>query len=132
MQICDNKSQLAKIFKLDDEVIGFDSIDEAIEKAAYYLTHEDERRAVAAKGWSRAVRHYNEVECFGRMVKAVEKFKANSPTKKITLTPSFDRDSQNSLGNNILKNAALMRSKLANGTNNRMNIRGLPSDDTTN
>jgi spore maturation protein CgeB len=129
MQICDNKSHLSKIFKLDDEVIGFDSIDEAIEKAAYYLAHEDERRTIAAKGWSRAVRYYNEVECFARMVKAVEKFQAGPSTKKIMPIPAFQSISKNSFGNQILKNAALMRSRLANGISNRRNIRVLPKGD---
>ncbi|MBI1178020.1 glycosyltransferase [bacterium] len=58
MQICDNKSNLAKIFDLDREVVGFDSIEECVEKTCYYLTHPDERRRIAAAGWKRVMADY--------------------------------------------------------------------------
>jgi spore maturation protein CgeB len=58
MQICDNKSHLGKVFELDREVVGFDSIEECIEKTRYYLEHDDERRLIAVAGWKRAMRDY--------------------------------------------------------------------------
>lgn len=64
MQICDNKTHLATLFQLNKEVVGFDTIDEAIELCRYYLAHDDERRQIAAAGWERAVRDYNEVAVF--------------------------------------------------------------------
>lgn len=64
LQICDNKANLGKIFALDKEVIGFDNIEECIDKCRYYLDHDDERRAIAAAGWERAVKDYNELACF--------------------------------------------------------------------
>ncbi len=60
MQICDNKSNLGQLFKLDEEIVGFDSLEECIDKTRYYLAHDDERRAIAARGWKRAMKDYTE------------------------------------------------------------------------
>ena len=64
MQICDNRSHLGKLFDLNKEVIGFDTVEEAIDLCRYYLSHDEERRRIAAAGWIRAVRDYNEVTVF--------------------------------------------------------------------
>ena len=53
LQICDNKANLGKIFKLDEEVVGFDTLEECLEKTRYYLDHPREARAIAAHGWKR-------------------------------------------------------------------------------
>jgi len=58
LQICDNKSHLSKIFKLDEEVIGFDSLEECIDKTKYYLAHEEERQEIAYRGWKRMKTEY--------------------------------------------------------------------------
>lgn len=72
LQICDNRSYLGKIFELGTEVIGFDSIKEAIELCRYYLAHEEERRRIAAHGWARAIRDYNELAVFKRAIGHIE------------------------------------------------------------
>jgi len=72
LQICDNKSHLARLFELNQEVVGFDSIGEAIELCRYYLDHDQERRRIAVAGWERAVREYNEVATFNILVKHVK------------------------------------------------------------
>ena len=64
MQICDNKSHLGRLFQLGKEVVGFDTVEEAIELCHYYLEHDDERRQIAAAGWERAIRDYNEEATF--------------------------------------------------------------------
>lgn len=64
MQICDNRSHLGKLFELDKEAVGFDTVEEAIDECRYYLEHDDERRRIAAEGWQRAVRDYNELATF--------------------------------------------------------------------
>ncbi len=71
MQICDNKSHLGQIFRLDKEVIGFDTVEEAIELCHYFLEHDDERRQIAAAGWERALKDYNEVTVFKLMISYV-------------------------------------------------------------
>jgi spore maturation protein CgeB len=75
MQVCDNKSHLGQVFALGKEVAGFDTIEEAIDLCRYYLTHADERRQVAAAGWERTLRDYNEVAIFKLMIKYVEQLR---------------------------------------------------------
>jgi len=58
LQLCDNKNNLGKIFELDKEVIGFDSIEECIEKCHYYLHHKEEQRSIALSGWKRVLKDY--------------------------------------------------------------------------
>jgi hypothetical protein len=58
LQICDNKSNLGKIFELDKEVVGFDSIQECLDKTRYYLDHEEERKEIAYNGWKRVKEQY--------------------------------------------------------------------------
>jgi hypothetical protein len=82
MQICDNKSNLGKIFKLGTEVIGYDSIEEAIELTKYYLAEDDARKSIALAGWKRALLEYNEVACFKFMIDAVNSFKMKSKNCK--------------------------------------------------
>lgn len=71
LQICDNKENLGKIFRLDEEVIGFDTLDECIEQTAYFLAHDDERRRVAARGWERATTDYTEQRQWERVLEAI-------------------------------------------------------------
>jgi spore maturation protein CgeB len=66
MQICDNKSHLGKLFELDKEVIGFDTISECIDLCRYYLGHDDRRREIAANGWKKVMTDYTEEKVFAR------------------------------------------------------------------
>jgi len=81
MQICDNKKHLGKVYALDKEVVGYSSIDEAIDLTRYYLDHDDERRRIAAAGWRRAMTDYNEAACFQRVIDAVQGTKDAVPTR---------------------------------------------------
>lgn len=67
LQICDNKTGLGKIFKLNEEVVGFDTIDEAIELTRYYLLHEDERLEIAKGGFARYWRDYSTTAWWNRL-----------------------------------------------------------------
>lgn len=90
MQICDNKSHLGKIFELGREVAGYDSIEEAIDLCRYYEAHDEERRQIAAAGWERSTREYNEVEIFRRVEtyvkESLERNAAPRPTGPIEIT----------------------------------------------
>jgi len=68
MQLCDNKSHLGRIYELDKEVVGFESIEECIDLCNYYINHDEERRLIAANGWKRAVKDYNEIKLFSRTI----------------------------------------------------------------
>jgi spore maturation protein CgeB len=73
MQICDNKSNLGKIYELNKEVVGFDTIHECIELCRYYLAHDEERRTIAANGWKRALKDYDMIPVFERNMEIIEK-----------------------------------------------------------
>ena len=87
MQICDNKSHLGRIFKLDEEVVGFDTIDECIDKTRYYLAHEDERRRIALAGWRRAKLDYSEPRQWERILSLI----ADGAIRKLKLEPGPGR-----------------------------------------
>ena len=44
-------------FKDDIDYIGFDTVDEAVEKAVYYSCHPKEREAIAYRGWKKVKEH---------------------------------------------------------------------------
>ncbi len=60
LQICDNRCRLGQFMKLEHEVIGFDTIEECIDRTRYFLKHEDERREIAANGHRRYLADYSE------------------------------------------------------------------------
>lgn len=64
MLLCDNKSHLSKLYKLGEEAVGFDTIEEAISLCEYYLKHDEERKAVALAGWKKAISSFNEIASF--------------------------------------------------------------------
>ncbi len=59
LPICDNKTGLGHIFKLDREVIGFDTIPEAIEATHYFLKHDAECRELAGNAYRRFWKDYH-------------------------------------------------------------------------
>lgn len=48
--LTDNGTNMDELFVPDREVVTYDTIDEAVEKARYLLEHDDERRRIAAAG----------------------------------------------------------------------------------
>ncbi len=68
MQICDNKSNLGRMFELNKEVVGFDSVAECIDATRYYLAHDIERRLIAAAGWRRVTKDYSEELMLARLL----------------------------------------------------------------
>jgi hypothetical protein len=67
LQICDNKTGLAPIFRLGEEVVGFDTIPEAIELTRHYLAHPEEARAIARRGCERFWREYHPQAIWARV-----------------------------------------------------------------
>jgi len=76
MQICDNKSHLGRVFELDREIVGFDTVDECVELCRYYLAHDDQRREIAVAGWRRAMRDYTEEAVFRSKVETIQRYMA--------------------------------------------------------
>ena len=71
--LTDNKKNLSEIFIPGIEVIAYDSVADAIEKANYYLQNEEERIIIAKKGQQRTHENYNYIKTVSRMI---EYFKA--------------------------------------------------------
>ena len=67
MQICDCLNGLGDVFDIDKEVIGYRSINEAIELIDYYLEHEEERIKIAKAGFKRVMNDYNQGSVFHKM-----------------------------------------------------------------
>lgn len=72
MLLCDNKSNLGKLYELGKEAVGFDTMEEAIDLSNYYLAHEEERVQVALNGWKKAMKEYNSVKIFEDLIKEVK------------------------------------------------------------
>lgn len=72
LQICDNKTGLGQVFRLDREAVGFDTIQEAIEKTRYYLDREEERREIARNGWTRYWEEYHAAAVWERIARQVK------------------------------------------------------------
>ncbi len=83
LQVCDNRSNFARLFELGKEAAGFDTVEEAIDLCRYYMEHDDERTEMAIAGWKRATSDYSEEAVFRRFVEAVKEIRGGS----ITNTP---------------------------------------------
>lgn len=78
LQICDNRRFLGPIFELDREIVGFDTIEECIDRTRYYLAHDDERRRIAAAGFVRAQREYTEARMWDRVTAIAESLRQHA------------------------------------------------------
>jgi hypothetical protein len=72
LQICDNRSHLARLFDIGREVVGFETPDECTELTRYYLAHVDEQREVAYAGHVRWRSDYTPEAVWERLVRIVE------------------------------------------------------------
>ena len=82
LQICDNPSFLEMIFQLDKEVIGFNSIEECIEKTRYYLAHVDEQRQIALAGWRKWKEFYTPDQVWKSLVEIVDNYLNTHPSSQ--------------------------------------------------
>jgi len=74
MEICDNKSNLAKLFEVGKEIIGFDTTTECIDATRYYLGHPNEQREIAIAGWRRWKQDYHPDRVWERLAEIVEEY----------------------------------------------------------
>jgi hypothetical protein len=58
MQISDGGRHLDAFFKTGEEIVGYRSADDLIDKIRYYLAHEAERNAIALAGFRRVMRDH--------------------------------------------------------------------------
>lgn len=74
MLLTDNKSNLADLFTPGKEVVAYDSPDDAVEKASYYLARADQREAIAAAGQKRTLGEHTWGHRMREMVDIVKRF----------------------------------------------------------
>jgi glycosyltransferase involved in cell wall biosynthesis len=55
MQISDGGEYLSNFFEPGNEIVGYDSADDLIDKIDYYLTHDGEREKIARAGYQRVM-----------------------------------------------------------------------------
>lgn len=113
LQICDNRSHLSKLFDLNKEVIGFDTVEEAIDLCRYYLAHDEERRQIAAAGWVRAVRDYNEIAVFNLVEKYVHEIQPAKASSAWRASLYVRKHRRRTLGKQVMdlakKHSSLLR-----------------------
>ena len=58
MQISDGGEYLSDFFEVGSEIVGYETADELIDKLHYYLLHDEERQAIALRGYQRVMRSH--------------------------------------------------------------------------
>lgn len=58
MQLSDGGEYLDAFYRRGDEIVGYEGADELVEKLHYYLSHDEERRAIALNGFQRTLRDH--------------------------------------------------------------------------
>lgn len=58
LQITDNEHGYQSLYEIGKEIICYKSIDEALDRIAYFLDHDSERETIAQAGYEKAVKEY--------------------------------------------------------------------------
>ncbi len=58
MQISDGGEWLKDFFEEGEEIVGYDNVDELVDKVSYYLDHDEERNRIALGGYRRVMRQH--------------------------------------------------------------------------
>ena len=56
--LSDNIPESQNVFKAGEHFVGYDNFDDMIEKARYYLAHEEERERIAQQGHLEALKKH--------------------------------------------------------------------------
>lgn len=81
MLLTDKKKDLNEIFAPNREVITYETVEECVELADYYLEHESERAAVAQAGQQRTLTDYNYLKRMQELVGIVERLFRDTPPR---------------------------------------------------
>ena len=57
-QLVDNRKDLSRMFKVGEEIISFDTLDQLREQIEYYLSQPEERSAIALKSYHRVMKEH--------------------------------------------------------------------------
>lgn len=65
------QAEIPYYFKNKEDLVCFESIEELVELAGYYLTHEEERRQIAENGYQKVCREHNYEQRICKMMEIV-------------------------------------------------------------
>jgi spore maturation protein CgeB len=71
MQISDGGRHLGAFFSVGEEIVAYRDADELIERIRYYLAHDDERIAIARRGYRRVMAEHKIDERFRELARLV-------------------------------------------------------------
>jgi len=72
MQICDCEEGIKELYKLDEEVVAYKNINDAIRMIEYYLQNERKRIEIARAGYHRAKDNYRVEQSFEKILKEIK------------------------------------------------------------
>lgn len=75
--ITDKKKNLNEIFKVGEEVIEYNGLDDLIKKVTYYLSHADERDKIALNGQRRTLKEHTYQKRMKQLIALVDKYIKN-------------------------------------------------------
>jgi len=68
---------IERFFEINKEIVCFRNPEEMVDKITYYLSHDEERRAIAQDGWRKAINEYTAFHMISRVFKDIEEHSAN-------------------------------------------------------
>ena len=72
MQISDGGRHLGAFFSVGEEIVGYQDADQLIEQVRYYLAHDDERVAIARRGYRRVMAQHRIRDRFRELAALIE------------------------------------------------------------
>ena len=77
--LCEYVPLIEEFFEVDKEIVCFKTVEEAVEKINYYLTHDEEREKIAQNGYIRANKEYEGLKVIEKLFTKIEKSDRKSP-----------------------------------------------------
>lgn len=71
LQICDARDDLSSFYKPDEEIVIFTSPQDMMDKIRYYLTHEEERRAIALRAFERTLKDHTYIKRLDQLLTVI-------------------------------------------------------------
>jgi spore maturation protein CgeB len=73
MEITQDADDLRDYYKLGEEIVVYKDLDDMVAKVKYYLTHDEEREAIARRGYERTVRDHSQVRRYEDIFRMIGK-----------------------------------------------------------
>ena len=68
LQFCDNKKTFSKVYKLDEEAIGYDSVNQLLDSISYYSNNLKKAEEIAHAGYLRYKKNYTREAIINKLV----------------------------------------------------------------